>query len=394
MKSPDIFRIVTIPAAALCACLAVLPAARSAAGEAASGRNALSASGRAEPVGEERRLQFSVPGRIAKLAADDGRDVKAGEVLAELDNSEEKAALAEAEAGVKRAEAALERLEKGARAEECAVADAEVAVAAGELARIEKGSRKEDKDLAAAGVELRKAETVAAERVAARVKKLREGDAKAASQEELESAEDRLAVARSAEAEAKARHTLVAAPAREEDVSVAKARVKLAEDRAALTKAKARAEDIASARAAVDSAKAAVALAQARLEKTLLRAPIDGTVLKVHRRSGEVTAPGAELPVVTMGDLSKIMVRAEVDETDIAKLRVGQAVSAQASCLPGTRLSGKVVMISKSMGRKRLFSDSPREKIDTKVLEVLVELDGKPGVPVGYRLDCYFAEEK
>ena len=378
---------------ALCALVSLsgLSAAGAAEPAAAPARKALSASGRVEPSGEERQLHFPVNGRIARMAAKEGADVKAGDVLAEVENGEEKAAVEQAVAELSRAQAALERLENGARAEERTVADADVAAAGSEAKRVEVISALEEK-LAAARLAVRKAEVARAERLAARLKKLREGETKAASQEELDDAEDALAVARAVEAEAQAALAVASGPARESVVEAAKARAKLAGENAALVKAKARAEDLSSARASVESAKAARAAAEARLEKTLLRAPVDATVLKVYRHAGELAGPGSGMPALIVGDLSKLYVRAEVDENDIAKVKMGQVIRAQATGLAGQRLSGKVVEIGRSMGRKRLFSEAPSERIDTKVLEVLVELDGKPDVPVGYRLDVYFLE--
>lgn len=344
------------------------------------------ANGRIEPAGEERQLRFPTAGRIARVAVEEGQTVKAGDVLAELENSEEKAALAQAEADAARAQAELDKLENGARAEEKAVADAEVLLSKRELDRVEKGARTEEKDLAAAHAAVRKAEAAAAGRVADRVRKLREGETKAASQEELDAAEDRLAVARAAEAEAKSNWGLVAAPAREEDLEISRARAKLAEEHAALVKAKARAEDLAAGRAALAAAKAGQAAAAARLEKTLLKSPIDGTVLKVFQRAGEAASPISETAVAAVGDVSKLMVRAEIDEVDVLRVRQGQVVRADATGLGELRMTGKVVRVGLTMGRKRLISNDPREKVDTKVLEALVELDGKPNLPVGYRV--------
>ncbi|HOX05781.1 MAG TPA: HlyD family efflux transporter periplasmic adaptor subunit [Planctomycetota bacterium] len=394
MRSETVLTALTAVALVLSAWLPAAAAEKPGAAPADQVRR-LSASGRVEPLGEERQLQFPVPGRIAKVAVEDGQQVKAGDVVAELENGDEKAAVELAAAEAAKAQAALERVEAGARAEERTVADADAQLAGRELKRTESASGR-DEELAAARTALRKAEVAEAERRVARLRKLREGETKAASQEELEGAEDRLAVARAAEAEARAAHALVAGAAREEIVEVAKARARLADERAALVKAKARAEDLAAARAALEAAKAAKAAAEARLEKTVLRAPSAGTVLKIFRRQGELAGPGSVLPVATLGDLSKLLVRAEVDENDIAKVRPGQAVSAQATGLAGQRLTGKVIRISRTMGRKRLFSEAPSERIDTKVMEVLVELDGQPAVPVGYRLDVYFlgGEEK
>jgi HlyD family secretion protein len=365
-----------------------------AAGEAAPPSGVVvSASGRVEPLGEERQLRFAATGCLARLTVEEGQTVKAGQVLAELENSEEKALLAQAEADLARAQALLARSEAGARAEERAVAEGEVALAAAELRRVEAAARGEEKDQAAALVGLRAAETAAARRVAERVRRLREGGHHAASQEELEAAEDGLAIAVAAEKEAGSRLALVAAAARGEDLAVAQARLKLAEARAVLTKASARAEDLAAARAERDAAAARRAAAEARLNRTILKSPVDGTVLKTYLQAGAAAAPVGDVPVMTVGTLSHLMVRAEVDELDVAKVRPGQLVRVEARGYGKQRFTGKVVRISPTMGRKRLFSEDPRERTDTKVMEVLIDLDGKPVLPVGYRIEVYFLGE-
>jgi HlyD family secretion protein len=84
--------------------------------------------------------------------------------------------------------------------------------------------------------------------------------------------------------------------------------------------------------------------------------------------------------------MTKLMVRAEIDEVAVLRVRAGQVVGADATGVGGAHMTGKVVRVGLIMGRKRLVSNDPREKVDTKVLEVLVELDGKPNLPVGYRV--------
>jgi len=115
---------------------------------------------------------------------------------------------------------------------------------------------------------------------------------------------------------------------------------------------------------------------------------VDGVVLKVLRREGEAADGG---PVLVVGDLTSLRVRVEVDETDIAKVREGQTVWARPPGNATERLTGKVLRRGQLMGRKRLFSESPQEKIDTQVLDVLVVLDGKPSLPIGLRVDVYFS---
>lgn len=365
-----------------------------------AGENAvLCASGRVEPNGEERRLAFSVTGLLANVAVKEGQTVKAGETLATLDNAEEKAAveLAAAEAALAaaeaaRARAALDKVKNGARPEERQAAEADAAGAKAALERIENGSRPAEKTAAQAALARRKAERENAERQAERLRKLRAGNA--ASQEEMENAEDALTVAKAAEAEAEAAAALVVDPARAEDVAAARARSEAAAARAALVKADARAEDVAIAQAELDAAEARrqaaesrKAQAESRLAKTVLRAPSAGTILKLYRREGETV--NGETALI-LGDLSSLRVRVEVDETDVAKVREGQEVRVRVPGAAETSLRGKVAQKGGLMGRKRLFSESPKEKQDTQVLEALVDLEGAPALPVGLRVDVYF----
>ncbi len=335
-----------------------------------------------------------MPGRLAKLNVSEGDTVARGDILAELENGEERAQAALCAAQLDKARAALERLVNGARPEERIVAEAEALSAARALEMLKNGARREEREGARAAWDRCRANRVAEERTLARLKKLREGEVKGATREELERAEDAAAAARAAEAEAKASCDLVCGDARKEDVDIADARAVIGEQRLALVRKGARKEDLAAARAEVAAAEARKAAAEARLEKTLLRSPVDGRALKIFARAGENSGPGSAAPVVTVGDVSKLMIRSEVDEHDITRLEKGQTAYAGASAFGDKKFYGRVVSVGLSMGRKRLFSSSPRERLDTRVLEALVELDSRPEIPVGFRVDVYFLGEK
>ena len=66
--------------------------------------------------------------------------------------------------------------------------------------------------------------------------------------------------------------------------------------------------------------------AEARYEKTLIRSPIEGIVLRKHHRSGESVSNSSTVPdpIVTIGDNSVLRVRVDVDETEVAQVRDGQ----------------------------------------------------------------------
>src|SRR6516162_1108203 len=71
-------------------------------------------------------------------------------------------------------------------------------------------------------------------------------------------------------------------------------------------------------------ARAELVLAQAGIEKLTIRAPMTGTVLQVNAKPGELAAPSAGQPLLLIGDISALRVRAELDEHDFGEIKVGQ----------------------------------------------------------------------
>lgn len=108
------------------------------------------------------------------------------------------------------------------------------------------------------------------------------------------------------------------------------------------------------ARAALGGYKASIAVAQANLrvaqvavEQTLIRAPFDGVVLTKNANVGDVITPfssalGSQAAVVTMADMSTLEVEADVSESNLAKVRVGQPCEIQLDALPDQRFRGVV----------------------------------------------------
>ena len=111
------------------------------------------------------------------------------------------------------------------------------------------------------------------------------------------------------------------------------------------------------------------------LEDMVIRAPFSGRVVKKYKEIGEtvgsLTSPEYILKIAEVG---RIKLRAEVDESDIGKVVIGQKALIKADAYPGVDFMGEVVKVGYSVGKKRLRSDDPRERIDTKVIETEIEL--------------------
>ncbi len=137
-------------------------------------------------------------------------------------------------------------------------------------------------------------------------------------------------------------------------------------------------------------ARSEYAVARSALDNMTIRAPVDGTVLQVNVRAGEPVSPASPLPLLQLADLSALCVRAELDERDLASVKVKQPVSVRAAAFPGSELIGKVVSIAPLVGPGRAETSGVRNQSDVSVVEVMIELS-KPGeFLTGMKVDVYF----
>jgi HlyD family secretion protein len=126
-------------------------------------------------------------------------------------------------------------------------------------------------------------------------------------------------------------------------------------------------------RSEVAMARASTAQMQAEHEMATLRAPIDGTVLRINTRPGEV--PGSD-GILLLGDLRRMRVRAEVFETDLPGIQPRQPVQVASRALPHP-LTGSVQEIGMRISRQTIVREDPAATLDARVVEVMVELDAR-----------------
>jgi ABC exporter DevB family membrane fusion protein len=179
------------------------------------------------------------------------------------------------------------------------------------------------------------------------------------------------------------------------EADVAKAKYEAAVQQHALVDDHAREEDRSLAEADLKLAEAQLEEAQARYEKTFIRSPIDGSVLRKHHRSGESVSNSSTVPdpILTIGDRQTLRVRVDVDETDVSKVRVGQKAYVTADAFGKQKFWGHVVRVGQQLGPKNVRTDEPTEKVDTKILETLVELDSGSTLPDGLRVDAFIVPD-
>ena len=129
------------------------------------------------------------------------------------------------------------------------------------------------------------------------------------------------------------------------------------------------------------------------IERTVVRAPADGTILNMWARVGELAQPSPDAAVALFGDISSLRVRAEVEERDVSKIRVGQRVVVRADAFPDKDFEGTVTQVALALGSPRITSRGPRRPNDVEVLEVLIALDGTPPLMTGMRVDAFFRHD-
>ena len=142
--------------------------------------------------------------------------------------------------------------------------------------------------------------------------------------------------------------------------------------------------DLDAARARRESATSEVRRLEALVGKTIITAPIDGVVIARGVHAGETVEVGDEL--VTIADLKRTRVEAEIDEYDVARVRLGAPVSVMAEGFEsGWR--GTIEEIPDSVVNRRIKPQDPSKPIDTRVLLVKVAFAEPPPLKLGQRVE-------
>lgn len=339
----------------------------------------IGATGAVEAAGRNIRIGAHVSGVVASMGAGVGEAVRAGQVLFVIDARSAEAEVAQRRADLAQAEARVAELRATIPA-----ARARVEASAAQIISAEAATARARGDLSRAQAEL-----------SDRQNQLRTGelaatlDARAIAGEILEAR--RFAV-RAAEANIAAAEAWVA----QNEAGIASARAALAgaqADLAVLVEPETGADgaQVRSALSAVEQARAGLLAAQTDLELRTVRSPIDGVVLQVDTRAGEFALAGVNAtPLMVVGAIERLHVRAQLDEVDIPRFRAGAAAWATPRGDAGSRLALSLVRVEPLVIPKRQLSGATSERVDTRVLEVVFALPpGAEGLYVGQQVDVY-----
>ncbi|HPX61240.1 MAG TPA: efflux RND transporter periplasmic adaptor subunit [Deltaproteobacteria bacterium] len=294
-----------------------------------NGRNSsqLKLSGTLEITSVE--LSFKVPGRLTRRLADEGEQVKNGQVVARLDDREL-------------------RDERNAR-----LAEQQAARAA--LADIRAGSRREEINQGIAALQRMQADAEKLERDARRMEAL-------------------------FKSEVIARRDLDAARAARDASAAA---VREAEEHLRLLETGPRPDAVKERQARAEAAAAMLSYADERLSQAVLTSPLSGVVLAKHAEAGEILAAGS--PVITIGKMDEIWVRGYVPENELGRIKPGQNAKVTVDTWPGRVFEGRVSFIAQQaeFTPKNVQTEKERVKLVYRIKITIPNPDMalKPGMP-------------
>jgi HlyD family secretion protein len=159
------------------------------------------------------------------------------------------------------------------------------------------------------------------------------------------------------------------------DKTLATTTQQIAEAKATLDKiSEVRPVDVQQAQAELARAQAAARQAKAELDQAYIKSPIAGEVLKIKTRQGE--APESGKGIIELGQTDRMVAVAEVYESDISKVRVGQtaSISSEAGAF-AQPIKGTVSHVGLQIGKQDVLSTDPATNSDSRVVEVKVLID-------------------
>jgi HlyD family secretion protein len=140
--------------------------------------------------------------------------------------------------------------------------------------------------------------------------------------------------------------------------------------------AEVRQTDLALANAEVEAAQAEVNRARAELDLTLVKAPVAGRILRILVHAGEQAGGRA---VLEMGKTERMFVSAEVYETDIARVRLGQRAVISSDLFPG-QLTGRVSEVGTQITKSEVLPLDPAVFSDARIVKVKIRMDDSQAV--------------
>ncbi|MEA5512521.1 efflux RND transporter periplasmic adaptor subunit [Nodularia sp. UHCC 0506] len=310
----------------------------------------VSANGTIKP---ERSINLSPKnsGILKRLLVEEGDNLKEGQIVAYMDDSNLQGQLISARGQLAQAQANLQKLEAGNRPQDIAQAQAQLEEVQANLRRAEAGNRPQDIAQAQARLNSAKTNLNRAEDDFRRNQQLyNAGGISLQSLNQIRADRDN---AQSQVNEAQQALALQQAGSRPEDIDQLRATVRQREEAVSLLRDGTRQEDIDAARAQVMSARGSLQNIQAQINDTIIRAPFDGLVTRKFADPGAFVTPTTAGSDVSSASSSSILSLASINEvvtslaeTNISQISLGQPVTIRADAYPGQTFGGKVSQIA------------------------------------------------
>ena len=315
----------------------------------AESKRGISALGRLEPQGEV--IKVASPSalgtsRIVKLMVKEGDQVKQGQAIAILDSYDRSvAALLQAQSQAQESATNLDKVRAGAKSGDIVAQEGNVQSAAANINSFKANAARIQAELEIAGRDYNRFLQV-----------YKEG---AISQTVLDSYRLRVETLQGQLLQAQQQ--------------IQQAEFQLKQSQGLLSSvSEVRPTDIQLAEAQLQTALVNVKRAEVDLDLAQVRAPIDGQVIKINTKTGEVVS--LENGVIDLGNTNQMYVVAEVYETDIGRVKVGQTAAIASEAFDG-EITGKVESIGLRIAKNDVLGTDPAAKTDVRVIEVKIKLD-------------------
>jgi len=305
-------------------------------------------------TGAQVRIGSQITGRIKRLYADVGTQVHAGQIIAELDLPDIKAQLDQAVANLELAKVKLTEQESGVGMQQTNVssdiAKSRAAVDSAQAAYVQAvENARLQVNTAQASVNQAEATNKNAQTLLKRDKQILAKGYIA--QQDVDTAQSQADVA-AAQLDSAQQNLILTRTKSDTDVRTAlnnleNARAALAASNAGTAQNVIKAQQVSEARASVDQAAAQVDYWKAQWDKTVIRSPINGTVLSLDVQQGETIAAGLAAPtLIRVTDLHRLQIDAFVDETDVGAVHIGQPATVTVDAYPNRTFHARVEKIA------------------------------------------------
>ena len=283
-------------------------------------------------------LSFAASGQVKEVFVAEGQQVTEGQVLARLDDKEAALSVKQAQAALQSAQANLAKVKKGPSQEDIDAARAAVEAAQANLNKLKQGPSDRDIQLAKLNIDQAKNSLWGAQGNRDAIK----GNPMAGGGQ-VASAEAQVANAELAVQIAQINYDKLMQPADPAAITAAESQLAQAQSNLARLESQPSPEDIQVGEAQVAQAQVNLELAQSRLDNLELTAPMTGQLVTWKLHAGDMVTPGT--PVGTIVDTSRYHIDVSIDETEISRIKIGNAVRVELDAFPGQQIEGQVANI-------------------------------------------------